>query len=102
MAAADITLDNDVATLEASGTVFDILTPNVARYSLVNKGPDSVWIRTLYDKDKGALTRTQAQLAGEIEMEPGDSLPMPQGHTKAQRQCLAGETAVLWYVPNVL
>lgn len=101
MAAADETLANDIATLEADATVFDILTPNVGRYSLVNKGPDSVWVRTVYDKDKAALTRTQSQKIGEIEMEPGDTLPMPQGTSKVQRQCLAGKTAVMWYVPSI-
>ncbi len=101
MAAADETLANDIATLEADGTVFDILTPQVPRYSLVNKGPNSVWVRTVYDKDKANLARAQSQLIGEIEMEPGDTLPMPQGMSKAQRQCLAGQTAVMWYVPSV-
>lgn len=101
MAAADETLVNDIATLEADENVTDILTPNVSRYSLVNKGPDSVWIRTKYDAAKSNLDRLQAQIVGEVEMVPGDTLPMPQGLSKAQRQCKAGQTAVMWYAPSI-
>ncbi len=97
MAAADIDLTTRFATIECDSTKHEIRITDAPKASLTNLGPSNVFIRDRIEA--GDLARDGAQREGEIELEPGDSVPLPDGSSKLEQQCLAAQTSKLWYIP---
>lgn len=96
MAAADITLNSNVATIECDATVHKI-TIESAGASIVNIGAESVFISMV---DGGDLERDGLQHDGEIEMAPNDSVPIPVEAAFVRHQCAVGKTTKLWFIPR--
>lgn len=97
MAAADITVGRRIATIECDSTKHVITLDNVPKAAITNLGPSNVFIRDI--PETGDLARDGAQRIGEVELEVGDSFPLPDGNAKFEQQCLAAQTSKLWYVP---
>ena len=98
MAAADSTQGRRIATIEADATKHLHILQNVPKCSLTNNGPSNVYLRDI--PEVGDLARDGLQRIGEVELEVGDSYPLPDGHDKFELQCLAAQSAKLWYTPN--
>ena len=98
MASGPITVDARWATIECDAAKNDVTISNT-RASIANVGDQNVFISV--NKPAGDLFRDGLQHAGEVELEPGDSIPLPAGLTKFQHQCLAAQTTKLWYLPDV-
>lgn len=97
MAAADETVGAIPSTIEADGAVHK-LTITAARASLANVGDFDVFLQ--FDSS-GVLSRDGLQHVGEIQLEPGDSIPLPENTKFLETQCKVGETTSMWYLPNV-
>ena len=95
MAAADITLTGKWATIECDTVDRKIELVNSG--FLAHKSGDPVFI-TLGSE---AVDTADVQKDGVIKLEPGDTLPLPDGAARVNRKCASG-TAVLWFVPNLV
>ena len=98
MAAADITVNNQWATIECDD-VARLIVSKDARGSLTNYGDESVFLSML--GPAGSLNRDGIQRDGEIELVAGGAIPLPPNTTKVHFQCAAGLTTKLWYIPTV-
>lgn len=98
MAAGPITVARRLATIECTDSKNVITIAGPGKSSLTNLGPSNVFIRDLPDASAN-LARDGAQRNGEIELEVGDSVPLPDGATKIEHQCIAAQTSKMWYVP---
>ena len=96
MAAADIILNDKVATVECDDTARKI-TINSAGASLVNVGSFPVFLSMV---DGGDLARDGLQHDGEIELGPNDSIPVPAEASFIRHQCAATQTSKLWFIPR--
>lgn len=96
MAAADITLNDKIATVESDATARTI-TIESAGASLVNVGTEKVYISMNPDGDLG---RDGLQRDGEIALDPNDSIPIPIEASFVRHQCADGTTSKLWFIPR--
>ncbi len=96
MAAQAESLVDRIATVECDENKFE-LESDQPRFALANKGDFNVYIGMVYDA--GDLQRDGLRVDGEIELEPGDSITVPEGTNKVEFQCKAGEATVMWYIP---
>jgi len=96
MAAADITLNSMIATVECDDTARRI-TIESAGASLVNIGSYPVFLSMV---DGGDLARDGLQRDGEIELGPNDSVPIPAEAAFIRHQCTATQTSKLWFIPR--
>ena len=96
MSAADSNQGERVATIEADSTKH-VHTSSVPKFALTNNGPNNVYFRDA--PEPGNLQRDGLQRIGEIEMEVGDTFQLPDGKSKFELQCLAAQSAKLWYSP---
>lgn len=96
MAAADITLNDKIATVESDATARKI-TIESAGATLVNVGTEKVYISMNPDS---ALSRDGLQHDGEIEMAQNDSVPIPIEASFVRHQCPDGLTSKLWFIPR--
>ena len=98
MAAGPIAVDHRWATIECDATKNEV-TIQVARATIANVGDQNVFISL--NNPAGDLFRDGLQHVGEVELEPGDSIPLPASLPKFQHQCLAAQTTKLWYLPSI-
>jgi hypothetical protein len=98
MAAADITANAKIATIEVDDTEHTI-TVESAGGSLVNVGSNPVFI-SMNSKQDGALARDGLQHDGEIQLDPNDSIPLPAETSSLREQCAATKTSKLWWIPK--
>lgn len=98
MASGAITVDHRFATIECDATKNEV-TIKGARASIANVGDQNVFVSM--NNPVGDLNRDGLQAVGEIELEPGDSTPLPANLRKFQHQCLAAQTTKLWYLPDI-
>lgn len=96
MAAGNVSLVDRIATVECDANKFK-LESNQPSFFLTNKGPNNVYLGMTFGA--GDLQRDGLGVDGEVELEPGDGIPIPQGTTKVEFQCKAAEMAVMWYNP---
>ena len=98
MAAADITIGGECATLECDDSKH-LITLTSPRGSLVNIGTESVYLRI--GKDAAALDRDGAERDGEIELKPNGTAPVRIGQKYIQRQCAVGKTTTIQWYPDL-
>lgn len=96
MAAADIALNDKIATVESDDTARRIDIGS-AGASLVNVGSYPIFISMV---DGGDLDRDGLQHDGEIQLDPNDSVPIPVEASFIRHQCAATQTSKLWFIPR--
>jgi len=99
MAAADITINNQIATIECDATVKKLIIEATSG-SLANIGSDTVFLDEIDPNGVGNLFRDNLQHIGEIPLAAGSSIPVKGGGAKYRRQCAAAKTTTLIWVPN--
>lgn len=95
MAAADISLDNMFATVESDDSVH-LITISDSAVHLTNKGTKSIFLSMVGDP---TIPVDGLQYDGIVELEPGDSIPLPSNTRKVQHTCKPGESSKMWYIP---
>lgn len=95
MAAADMTVNAKIATIECEATPHKI-TIDSAGGSICNVGSYPVFVS---QTTGGDLFRDGLQHDGEIELAPGDSISLPADARFFRHQCAAGQTSKLWFIP---
>jgi hypothetical protein len=98
MAAGNLIVDGMWATVESDSVAVYLLTIKDPVASLTNKGLKSVFLSMT---GENTIPTTGVQVDGVIELEPGDSIPIPEGTPKIKHTCKAAESTKLWYIPNV-
>lgn len=99
MAAADITVNRQWATIECDAVVRTIDSGSV-KGSLLITGANAVFLRQ-GRSDSADLARDGVQVAGEIEAQPGDTIPISAGERYVQFQCLGGQASKMLYFPDI-
>jgi len=96
MAAGDLTVNSKWATVECDDTVHTLTVEGVGG-ALTNIGSQKVYLSM---EGSGALHRDGLQHDGEIELDSGDTVPVPAEGVKIRHQCLASGATKLWYTPK--
>ncbi len=98
MAAADITVNAKIATIECDATSHKI-TIDAAGGSLTNVGGSSVFLSMNIEGTD--LSRDGLQHDGEIRLDPNDTVAIPADALFVRNQCAAGQTSALWFIPQL-
>jgi len=96
MAAGNLTVNSKWATIECDDAVHTLTVEGV-NGALTNIGTQKVFLSMNSD---GALHRDGLQHDGELELDFGDTVPVPAEGVRIRHQCLSGGTTKLWYTPK--